>query len=220
MAAVCVCPSANARCPTAPCPYPPPAAALHTQVNECTAELKANLQEEHLAGMEFIGTVFKTILSPLQKARAIVQSYPFYPDVYQIATVLAMEREGVGAGGSIGGVGGIGLDMMGGSGGLGGGGGTSGGGASGSGGVPMSSAGVQMGASVPMPMPMGAGVQMGAGMPMPMPMGASVWMGAGMPMPMGVGVGSLPMGMGGGMSLGMFGDAGAAHLDIPTSYRV
>ena len=54
------------------------------QVNECTAELKANLQEEHLAGMEFIGTVFKTILSPLQKARAIVQSYPFYPDVYQV----------------------------------------------------------------------------------------------------------------------------------------
>jgi hypothetical protein len=53
------------------------------QVNECTTELKANLQEEHLAGMEFIGTVFKTILSPLQKARAIVQSYPFYPDVYQ-----------------------------------------------------------------------------------------------------------------------------------------
>lgn len=54
------------------------------QVNECTTELKANLQEEHLAGMEFIGTVFKTILSPLQKARAIVQSYPFYPDVYQV----------------------------------------------------------------------------------------------------------------------------------------
>lgn len=53
-------------------------------MNECTAELKANLQEEHLAGMEFIGTVFKTILSPLQKARVIVQSYPFYPDVYQV----------------------------------------------------------------------------------------------------------------------------------------
>lgn len=54
------------------------------QVNECTAELKGNLQEEHLAGMEFIGTVFKTIFNPLQKARAIVQSYPFYPDVYQV----------------------------------------------------------------------------------------------------------------------------------------
>lgn len=57
---------------------------LCVQVNECTTELKANLQEEHLAGMEFIGTVFKTILTPLQKARAIVQSYPFYPDVYQV----------------------------------------------------------------------------------------------------------------------------------------
>lgn len=64
-----------------------PLAAPLVQVNECTAELKANLQEEHLAGMEFIGTVFKTILSPLQKARAIVQSYPFYPDVYQVGAV-------------------------------------------------------------------------------------------------------------------------------------
>ncbi|KAL6778281.1 hypothetical protein ACKKBG_A17595 [Auxenochlorella protothecoides x Auxenochlorella symbiontica] len=72
------------------------------KVNECTVELKANLQEEHLAGMEFIGTVFKTIFTPLQKARAIVQSYPFYPDVYQIATALVSEQEagldGVGAG--------------------------------------------------------------------------------------------------------------------------
>lgn len=61
------------------------------KVNACTAELKGNLQEEHLAGLELIGTVFKTIFSPLQKARAIVQSYPFYPDVFQIATALAGE---------------------------------------------------------------------------------------------------------------------------------
>lgn len=64
------------------------------KVNECTVELKANLQEEHLAGMEFIGTVFRTIFNPLQKARAIVQSYPFYPDVYQIATALVAEQQG------------------------------------------------------------------------------------------------------------------------------
>lgn len=64
------------------------------QVNEATTSLKANLQDEHLAGMEFIGTVFKTILSPLQKARIIVQSYPFYPDMLQIAHVLAAQ-EGV-----------------------------------------------------------------------------------------------------------------------------
>jgi hypothetical protein len=64
------------------------------KVNEATVALKANLQEEHLAGMEFIGTVFKTIFTPLQKARAIVQSYPFYPDLYQIATVLASQHAG------------------------------------------------------------------------------------------------------------------------------
>lgn len=61
------------------------------KVNSCTAELKANLQEEHLAGLELIGTVFKTILSPVQKARAVVQSYPFYPDIFQIASALAGE---------------------------------------------------------------------------------------------------------------------------------
>lgn len=63
------------------------------KVNEGTQLLKANLQEEHLCSVEFIGTVFKTILSPLQKARAIVQSYPFYPDVYQIATAVANTQE-------------------------------------------------------------------------------------------------------------------------------
>jgi len=71
------------------------------KVNESTTALKSNLQEEHLCGMEFIGTVFKTILSPLQKARTIVQSYPFYPDMYQIATVGAesvSKRVSVGAG--------------------------------------------------------------------------------------------------------------------------
>jgi hypothetical protein len=67
---------------------------MPSQVNECTSQLKSNLQEEHLAGMEFLGTAFKTVLSPLQKARAIVQSYPFYPDIYQIATALAGNSSG------------------------------------------------------------------------------------------------------------------------------
>lgn len=62
-------------------------------VNEATMSLKSNLQEEHLCGMEFIGTIFKTVFTPIQKARAIVQSYPFYPDVYQIASAVAAERE-------------------------------------------------------------------------------------------------------------------------------
>lgn len=63
------------------------------RVNEATQALKSNLQEEHLCGMEFIGTVFKTIFTPLQKARAIVQAYPFYPDVYQISSIIAEKRQ-------------------------------------------------------------------------------------------------------------------------------
>lgn len=63
------------------------------KVNEATAALKANLQEEHLCGMEFIGTVFKTIMLPMQKARLIVQSYPFYPDINRIAMILVKEKE-------------------------------------------------------------------------------------------------------------------------------
>ena len=62
------------------------------KVNESTVALKSNLQEEHLCGMEFIGTLFKTIFTPLQKARAIVQSYPFYPDVFEISNAVAVER--------------------------------------------------------------------------------------------------------------------------------
>lgn len=63
------------------------------KVNEATTALKANLQEEHLCGMEFLGTVFKTIMLPMQKARMIVQSYPFYPDINRIASILLEEKE-------------------------------------------------------------------------------------------------------------------------------
>lgn len=59
------------------------------KVKDATQELKSNMQEEHLCAVEFLGTIFKTILTPLQKARCIVQSYPFYPDVYQIASIVA-----------------------------------------------------------------------------------------------------------------------------------
>lgn len=62
------------------------------KVDDATKALRFNLQEEHLCGLEFIGTVLKTILTPMQKAKAIVQSYPFYPDVFQIASSVAAER--------------------------------------------------------------------------------------------------------------------------------
>ncbi len=36
-------------------------------------------------------------MTPLQKARAIVQSYPFYPDIYQIATALSHDQNAANA---------------------------------------------------------------------------------------------------------------------------
>lgn len=62
------------------------------RVNRVTKQLKSNLQEEHLAALEFLGTIMKCVFTPLQKARAIVRSYPFYPDLYQIAVALDSGR--------------------------------------------------------------------------------------------------------------------------------
>lgn len=58
------------------------------RVKQATLELKDNMQDEHLCTVVFFGSIIETVLSPLQKARCIVQSYPFFPDVYQIASIL------------------------------------------------------------------------------------------------------------------------------------
>lgn len=62
--------------------------ALH----EATAELEANMQEEHIACMEFVAKVFGGVLTPLQKAKAIVASHPAFPDVFAIAVAAGDER--------------------------------------------------------------------------------------------------------------------------------
>lgn len=61
------------------------------EVKQATQEVKHSLFEEHMCAVEFLGTILKNILSPLQKARCIVESYPFYPDAYHIASVLSQE---------------------------------------------------------------------------------------------------------------------------------
>jgi len=48
------------------------------------------MYEEHLCRIEFWATVFKTVLTEVQKARFIVQSYPFFPDVPQVAKLISM----------------------------------------------------------------------------------------------------------------------------------
>ncbi|KAL4516263.1 hypothetical protein Ndes2526A_g03698 [Nannochloris sp. 'desiccata'] len=62
--------------------------ALH----EKTQALEANLMEEHLACMELVAKCFGGVLTPLQKAKAIVASYPDFPDVFAIATAAAVEQ--------------------------------------------------------------------------------------------------------------------------------
>ena len=55
-------------------------------VNHATGELSANLQQEHLVCMEFVSRAFGGVLTPVQKAVAIVRGYPYFPDMYAIAT--------------------------------------------------------------------------------------------------------------------------------------
>ena len=59
------------------------------RIDQAIRELYSNLQDEHVCTVVFLGSIFKTVLSPLQKARCIVQSYPFHPDMLQIASIIS-----------------------------------------------------------------------------------------------------------------------------------
>ena len=63
------------------------------RINEATQELHSNMQAEHVCTVVFAGSIFKTVLSQLQKARCIVQSYPFHPDMLQIASIISESHE-------------------------------------------------------------------------------------------------------------------------------
>jgi hypothetical protein len=61
-------------------------------LHDKTRALEANLMEEHLACMELVAKCFGGILTPLQKSKAIVESYPAFPDIFAIATAAAVEH--------------------------------------------------------------------------------------------------------------------------------
>jgi hypothetical protein len=63
-------------------------AAEMMDTTAAAAEFNANVQKVHAAACELIGTTLKSVLTKLQKARLIVDSFPFYPDIYQIATAM------------------------------------------------------------------------------------------------------------------------------------
>lgn len=62
-------------------------------VNEAAKELQLQMYEEYLCRVEFWAVVFKTVLTDLQKARFIVESYPFFPDVPQVANLISVSLD-------------------------------------------------------------------------------------------------------------------------------
>jgi len=61
-------------------------------LQEKSQALEANLMKEHLACMELVAKCFGNVLTPYQKAKAVVESYPDFPDVFAIATAAAVEH--------------------------------------------------------------------------------------------------------------------------------
>ena len=65
------------------------ATAQWVRLNETSQDLAASQQEEHVACMELVAKAFGGVLTPLQKAKAIVAAYDAYkqfPDAFAIAT--------------------------------------------------------------------------------------------------------------------------------------
>ncbi|KAK9830041.1 hypothetical protein WJX72_009354 [[Myrmecia] bisecta] len=66
-------------------------AQQQVQTHESIEQLKKNYSEENLLFREFIAAFNNQVLSPMQMARCIVQSYPWYPDTLAILTWVAAD---------------------------------------------------------------------------------------------------------------------------------
>lgn len=62
------------------------------KVHELSAALTNNLRDEHNTAVEFVGGLYKKVLTPMQLARCMVHSYPVYPDALALATCIAAEH--------------------------------------------------------------------------------------------------------------------------------
>ncbi|KAK9815275.1 hypothetical protein WJX72_000959 [[Myrmecia] bisecta] len=60
-------------------------------MHKALQELKQNLRSGHSTGLLFIATVLSRVFTPLQFARAAVQSYPLYPDMLAITQCVGEE---------------------------------------------------------------------------------------------------------------------------------
>jgi hypothetical protein len=65
---------------------------MSLQTNDAMMAMKDNMRDEHIAGMDFIATMFKRVFTSFQLAVAAVQSYPLYPDALAIANAIAVQE--------------------------------------------------------------------------------------------------------------------------------
>lgn len=65
-----------------------------TGVRQVLEELKDASCADSQQHTDFIGSFFFSILDEIQGARAYVESYPFYPDVLQMANLLYKKHHG------------------------------------------------------------------------------------------------------------------------------
>ncbi|CAD7696271.1 unnamed protein product [Ostreobium quekettii] len=60
----------------------------YIKTNEAVIQLKENLRSEHTALLDFVSAMLRKILTPIQVARLMVQSYPTKPDILAVASAV------------------------------------------------------------------------------------------------------------------------------------
>lgn len=64
----------------------------YLKANQAVIRLKEILRSEHNAMLDFVSTIVKKVLKPIQMARLIVQAYPSKPDMLAVASAVAIEN--------------------------------------------------------------------------------------------------------------------------------
>lgn len=63
----------------------------YLKANQAVVRLKEILRSEHNAMLDFVSTIVKKVLKPIQVARLMVQAYPSKPDLLAVASAVAIE---------------------------------------------------------------------------------------------------------------------------------
>lgn len=72
-------------------------AARYLSSHDVTRRLRDNLREEHILALDFVSTIFKHVLTPLQVANFMIHSFPWSPDCLALTTWVAAQDGDAGA---------------------------------------------------------------------------------------------------------------------------